>query len=184
MSTERRFALIGHRHEEIDYDVQLREGKTFRVYDSANEDYLQLDVGSNDATFTGSGLVDVNFSGISGITFGLGDYIKWNTATFRVDQETLADDATGTFTVGNYALVVVTSSFNSTAMSVAFFTTTQSPVDIGSGSAVSLGTGSNPDVDGNVNIWKSGTGELSIKNRLGSSRTFAVYSFSPVASGH
>ena len=34
-------------------------------------------------------------------------------------------------------------------------------------------TGSNPDVDGDVNLWFTG-GKLNVKNRLGSSRVFTV----------
>lgn len=164
----------------------LRTGTDFRIYDNSNVDYLSAAHDGTDFTFAFNGTSEVNFAFNAGIPIQFGPTntagLRFGTSNLFVRQEVaLADDATATFDVGNYTYIVVVSTFNSTANSCAFWTTTQAPLDIGSGSAVSLGTGSNPDVDGNVNLWKSDSNTFNIRNRLGSTRNFAVLIFSALA---
>jgi hypothetical protein len=87
---------------------------------------------------------------------------------------TIGDDATATFKVPTYGMFFLVNTFNSSAFAHWGLTTTQAPVDFGSGSNVSFGA-TNPDIDTDVNIWPSSSGVLSIKNRLGSSRTFYLF---------
>lgn len=98
-----------------------------------------------------------------------------NEARFRISQEiSLADDATGTFEVGEYGLVIVTSSFGVDCRTMVFQETT-SLATVSSGGATEVGAaGSNPDVDDKINVWKSSSTVLSIKNRIGSPRGFIV----------
>ena len=93
-----------------------------------------------------------------------------------VQAVSIADDGTATFEIGTYAMVFIISSYNSTAFAHIGFTSTQTPVNYGSGSLVSTGA-SNPNIDGRVNIWPSASGEFSIKNRLGSTRSFYILTF-------
>lgn len=96
----------------------------------------------------------------------------------RGESQTIADDATGSFTTaGSYKTCMLVTSFNATANAFFGATSTQAPVDYGSGSNVVFGS-ANPDTDGKVNIWTPGASTISIKNRMGSSRTFTLYSWS------
>ena len=96
----------------------------------------------------------------------------------RAESKTIADDATDTFTTqGTYKMCFLVVSFNPTAMAHFGVASTQAPVNYGSGSNVSMGA-TNPDIDTDVNIWPSSTNEISIKNRMGSSRIFTLYTFS------
>lgn len=98
-----------------------------------------------------------------------------NTSRARISyQIALADDATGTFDTGQFGLVVISSTFGVGMTAIVWQDgTTLRSVD--AGASTSVGTaGSNPDVDGNMNIWKSAAGTLSIKNRIGSTRGFIV----------
>ena len=106
--------------------------------------------------------------GITGIT----------NSRFSLTRITLADDATGTVELGtNQAFIVIVTSFNRGAAFAAFTTSQQAWDNIAAqGSTVELGTSTNPDVDAKVNYWKSSSSVLSIKNRLGSTRNFLVYS--------
>ena len=99
-----------------------------------------------------------------------------NCGLYIYTSKTLADDATTTWTLRRSIglLFINTSSSSSEAAVLAFHGTTI--VTIHAGADVSVGaSGTNPDFDGDVNIWLSAAGTLSIRNRRNGSRTFAVY---------
>lgn len=97
------------------------------------------------------------------------------------DTLAIASEATGTFTVrganqrgiflissnfgGNYAIVVMNSTGAPTVISKS--------TDFATGAT-------NPDTPGAANLWPASSTTLSIKNRLGSERTFVVTSFMTV----
>jgi hypothetical protein len=97
-----------------------------------------------------------------------------------VQSVVVADDATYAFPyrgyVGYGSVRILTGSTGDNASCV-FRHGSSTTTSISAGANVSLGTSSNPDVDGNVNIWSSSADIISIKNRLGSSRTFTLYTF-------
>ena len=94
----------------------------------------------------------------------------------------LGDDATHNFKeTGQYGMAWITNNFSDASQ--AFFS--HDPNDCtefykaaATAASLSFGTGqTNPDVDGDLNIWKSANGVISIKNRLGSTRTFHLVTF-------
>jgi hypothetical protein len=100
-----------------------------------------------------------------------GDAIDGHTVSLP-QTITLADDATHVFSAtGNFGFGIITNNFGDstqvmfTHQSNRFIEQTVTSAD------VTFGTTSNPDVDGDLNIWISG-GAINIKNRLGSSRVF------------
>ena len=91
----------------------------------------------------------------------------------------LADDATIAFSrrgaqqIALYMLVAQNWNNNGVAM---FVGSTSGTISIYAGSSIDLGATSNPDVDTKLNIWvDAATGQINIKNRLGSNRTFTLY---------
>jgi hypothetical protein len=74
----------------------------------------------------------------------------------------------------------VVSTFNATTFAHFGTAGTNAPIDYGSGANVSLGA-TNPDVDGKTNIWPNASGKISIKNRMGSTRTFTVFGLATLA---
>jgi len=101
----------------------------------------------------------------------------------RCKSQSLADDATGTWDIAGgangYALHVLVSTYNAQVSGIFAYTTDATRTDVGLGALMEMGTSANPDVDAKCNVWKSAAAELSIKNRLGSTRTFTIWSFSP-----
>lgn len=97
-----------------------------------------------------------------------------------VQSVVLADDAVYAFPYRGYigygSIRILTGSTGDNASCV-FRHGSSTTTSISAGANVSLGTSSNPDVDGNINIWSSATDIISVKNRLGSSRTFTLYTF-------
>lgn len=94
---------------------------------------------------------------------------------------TLADDASHTFeNVGAYGIGIITNNFGDTTQTI-FAHDGNSFVEVYQGGAtsanVTFGTTTNPDIDGDLNIWTASSGVISIKNRLGSSRTFHLFHF-------
>ncbi len=94
---------------------------------------------------------------------------------------TLADDASDAFSAtGSYGIGIITNDFSDAAQAI-FVHDANSFVEIyqaGATSAViSYGTTTNPDTDGDLNIWITGNDTINIKNRLGSSQTFHFWHF-------
>ena len=103
------------------------------------------------------------------------EHFYGTSASISVKTLTLADDATGTFDIQHYATVNVVTSFSYTS-DIHFKHAGQAAVSLYTGTLASLGTaGVNPDTDTHANYWMSATTTLSIKNRLGSTRTFSIF---------
>lgn len=105
-----------------------------------------------------------------------------NGGALSVQSTTLDDDATYVFDRRGFGagdhLFTVSCNFGSENSSAMFYSAGASGViteKTGAGSTnFSLGTGSNPDVDTNINLWIDSSGRLNLKNRLGSSRSFTI----------
>lgn len=185
-------------------NVQFRTGTSARWLDSANDDNLGMQhngtyldffvvAGSNsdgmrfrdglalfmldpdDNTSIQMGPVDdsdhtLDFDIMAHSTIGSGARLTCH------HFASVADDATETFTVATQtSMVFVVNTFNAETAAVIAFAAQQAPVTIGAGANISVGTGSNPDVDGDLNIWKSNNTTISFRNRLGSAREFTFF---------
>ncbi len=92
----------------------------------------------------------------------------------------VADDGTTTFSLtgdGGFVFIVAqTTSACETGQSGAFFYFSGTTmIDIGTGANWSLGSGSNPNIDTDHNVWRSADSVISVKNRRGSSRYYSLY---------
>jgi hypothetical protein len=91
----------------------------------------------------------------------------------------LIDDASHTFdTVGNFGIGIITSSGGDHVQAMFGFDTSGFTEITPVSSAITFGTTSNPDTDGDLNIWLAGNGQIAIKNRLGITARFALTVFS------
>lgn len=138
----------------------LNSGQGVRAYDENNNHYSER--------YT------------ENVTTTAGHRTVWNNTTdggaLSIQRATIADDGTATFDIGtSHAIVFIVTTYNRTAAAQIAFSSTQAPHDMGSGSLVAIGA-TNPNTDAKMNVWPSGSGTMSIKNRLGSSRTFTVFS--------
>lgn len=97
---------------------------------------------------------------------------------FGMQSKTIANGATDTFNfrASNASLIILQASGSS--QQYAMFTAASSTTSIAVGTGVALGTTSNPGT-GDFNVWRSGTGEISVENDSGSSRTVSVWVFAP-----
>lgn len=155
------------------------------------------DVGGGNRAFTGTGF-GYNYLGITqtyewGSTFGPASQLAGaalcdqnanqnSGGALSVQSKYIADEATHVFgkrgfTAGNY-IIIVNLTFGA-ATSQAMFACT------GAGAAIvektapaatdfALGVGANPNTAGKMNMWVDGTGQLNIKNRLGSQRAITI----------
>jgi hypothetical protein len=90
--------------------------------------------------------------------------------------QTLADDATGTWTAPNsrgHGMWLVKQTWDDSGDGI-FFYTGQNITTVHAGANCQINASSNPDVDGDVNIWMSSSTVMSIKNRTGVSAAFTV----------
>lgn len=101
------------------------------------------------------------------IIAALGDELD---AGLRTEKVNLADDASHAFdtlrTTNQGDSLYVLFVKNLAAEQAIFFSGGSGQSDVGSGTAVTLGGASNPDLDNYLNIWVSG-GYINVKNRLG-----------------
>jgi hypothetical protein len=100
---------------------------------------------------------------------------------YSPQTQVVADDATASFSVrgawDSLGMALVTTTFSRNAMAMVALDTANIAT-VHAGSLVDVGSTSNPDTDGSINIWLDTTaGTLQIKNRLGSSRTISVHFF-------
>lgn len=137
---------------------QLLSGNSARVFESGNTYYSEYEEVTNSG-FTAPSRTRIGRNGGGAIT---------------IQAVSLADDATATFNHGGYAICFLLDNYNGTAYAHFGIAGANAPVDYGSGSLLSFGA-SNPNVDGRVNVYTSPSGTLSIKNRLGSTRSFYVF---------
>lgn len=156
---------------------------------SGSSTYVRLALSGGDSSASlfsagsnyGSALVTGGPTGAQTVLRNLGAYPiifgTDNTARSRISQEiSIADDATATFPV-NSGVILITSSYGAVSTGMFYVFQNSEQANIYAAANVSVGNGSNPDVDGNANYWKSAAGTLSIKNRLGSTRSFYVTTF-------
>lgn len=101
-------------------------------------------------------------------------------AGVALETKSVADEATYAFNrrgaqdVAVYT--IVGQDFNNNTFAI-FAASTAGTVSISAGSFVDLGSTSNPDTAGRLNIWvDAATGKVNIKNRLGSARYFTLKS--------
>lgn len=103
--------------------------------------------------------------------------ITWATQ-LASDEETVTVDLQG-LDGGFVFIVASTTSSAETGSSppILYFsgTTMITVVAASTGGVWAVGSGSNPNTDGDHNVWRSADGVLSIKNRRGSSRYYSVY---------
>ncbi len=124
---------------------------------------------STDADGTGNYAITIDRAAavVTNLTLAVGSG-KW-----RLQHESLADGATGTFTLAADGTIHI--SCASGSANAIFTNDGQTAVSVFAGSNSALGTsGTNPDTDGKANYWMSAASVLSIKNRLGSTRDFSV----------
>ena len=149
--------------------IRIKRGAYTRWYDSNNTNWLQ---NSHTGTW---GLVRGNV--------GLGFRPNNSSANagnvyWHGTSGTVADDATYTYTLGRAAGIVIITDTSSRVDMAMFAHNGTSITTIHAGGNVSIGgAGTNPNVDGNVNIWKSGTNSIAIKNRRGGNRVFGMFEF-------
>lgn len=173
------------RFRELGGGVLIQDGGTLRVYDTTDADYLELShTGTLARIDTNAGAIqfdeDINITENTDLRLACSTgTIQTTSGRIKAELQTIADDATGVFMSANnssYRLYILVTSYNATATGMWFSTTTQAPQIIFAGSRMNIGTTTNPDIDGEVNVWQSSSTAVSIKNRLGSSRTFTLYS--------
>lgn len=189
-----------------DHQVQLRSttntdvlGFTMTVNDGSNNKramfFLDDTEGSAGiATTASSGIPDISFvmAGAEQIRFayvgaddgGLIEFGGENSrANMHAEHQELADDATGTWTLegaGNVGLVVVVGASDDADCWAGFveWAGTPSRTDIATGASVSVGNATNPDIDGDTNIWFGDSPDVvNIKNRTGATRQYSVYMY-------
>lgn len=137
--------------------MQLLGGNALRCYDQGTTNFI--DFGKSDQ----SGFTPAHYGYIADSEGGA--------ITFQAVS--INDDATATFNGDGYGIAVIHNNYNATAYGMCGLAGVNAPIDYGSGSLLRYGS-TNPNVDGCVNVWPSAVGALSIKNRLGSSRSFYV----------
>jgi hypothetical protein len=107
-----------------------------------------------------------------------GEELSINKGYFGMQSKTIADGATETFDFrqSNASLIILQSSGG--VQQYAIFTASSTTASINVGTDVALGTTTNPGT-GDFNVWRSGTGQISVENDSGSSRTVSVWVFAP-----
>jgi hypothetical protein len=107
-----------------------------------------------------------------------GEELSTSKGYFGMQSKAIANGATDTFNfrASNASLIILQTSGASSQYAI--FSAASSTTSIAVGSGVALGTTSNPGT-GDFNVWRSGTGEISVENDSGSTRTVSVWVFAP-----
>ena len=102
-----------------------------------------------------------------------------NKGYFGMQTKVIGASATETFNYrnANASLIIMQAENNEDCY--ALFSVSSTTQSISVGSAVALGTTTNPGTGSEFNIWRSGTGEISIEHVGASSRVVSVWVFSP-----
>lgn len=102
-----------------------------------------------------------------------------NKGYFGMQTKVIGAGATETFNyrAANASLIIMQAENNEDCY--ALFSASSTTQAISIGSAVALGTTSNPGTGSEFNIWRSGTGEISIEHVGASSRVVSVWVFAP-----
>lgn len=150
-------------------------------------EYFRFDRSETALSMTGGILIDQITPITTNLTLASGDLILSSgnvqatgftdgTGGIFCNTQSIADDATATFNVperGIYFLSFDATQEDAYAVLAGERTNALDILAGGTGN-LSVNASSNPDVDTNVNAWKSANGVLSIKNRLGATVTFNV----------
>lgn len=107
---------------------------------------------------------------------GLEDSV--NKGYFGMQTKSIANGATETFNfrAGNASLIILQTAASEDGYAI--FSVASSTDSIAVGSEVALGTTTNPGT-GNFNVWRSGSGEISVENDSGTTRVVSVWVFAP-----
>lgn len=154
---------------------QVLSANTLKVYDSANDDSIGL---SHDGSW---GRVSIPNT-VGGKGLRLSPNAVDNRSGMELIQLAAGDDTTASVTLphggGMYFIIGSTTSIaqaNDMMIGVWQSTTINEAVYQRAASVWSLGTGSNPDVDVDTNIWFTSSGTvMNIKNRRGSFRYYNI----------
>ena len=168
--------MRGNRHggAPVKHLVASYDGPTFSYLGSNISAYDNSNIGLTLATESNT---QTNFIPKIGT---IADPTAQQGGIFCVQSVTLADDQTyqfprkGYFGYGRFCMLTV--GFDQTT-NFMFIHGSNAIGGITSGSRISFANTTNPDVDGNVNLWCDTSQTVSIKNRLGSTRVFTLYSF-------
>jgi hypothetical protein len=158
----------------------MLNGMETRWYDDGNVNSVKIE---HDGTYANVQVGNNNNATESiKLTANINDHLFPGFQVLAADQRLIADDGTDTWELecdgGIYWLVGCTTSQTEAQYLNAFYdsTTINTLISSNLSSAYSLGTGTNPNVDGDHNIWFTNGGKtLNIKNRRGSSRYYALY---------
>lgn len=132
--------------------------------------------------FTESYAVGIGFQKAPMLSGGaLSDPAGFSGGAASVQSKDIADDETYTFAARGF-----NAGRGIVSLSTAFSLETQGVMCVGDGKVAvvaapaghlfspSVVIDTNPDVDGRINVWMTSAGTISIKNRLGSTRTFTM----------
>lgn len=145
--------------------------------DSANGDVFfgNTESGSNQGVFIVPHVIDSYAGGTDIARTGMVCY----TTQLVTDDSTITIDFRGLD--GGFMFMVANSTSNAETAEpgplLYWSGTYMSEISTTTHSQWSFGSGSNPDVDGDTNVWRSADGVISIKNRRASSRYYSVYLF-------
>ena len=159
-------------------DVRVVNGKILKATDSAENDSIGL-----------------QHDGANGIIWcpdrtssHKGVYITGETSTgvnggiYQQQSAIAADDDTVTITIpngmdGGFVFLVAqsTSAAETGQHGAVFYFANTTMIPMFTHTNWSFGSGSNPDVDGDHNVWRSGEATISIKNRRGTARYYNAF---------
>jgi hypothetical protein len=157
-----------------DDQINMTNGAQLRLWESTDTNYLQI---TNDGN---EGVISLDSAGSIRIT---PQATAARSGITVAETALVTDDSTTTVDFqgldGGFCFIVASSTANaeSAEEGAFFYWTTTTVFEINSSTIWSIGAGTNPDVDGNHNVWRSADGVLSIKNRRAASRYYSVYNF-------
>jgi hypothetical protein len=107
-----------------------------------------------------------------------GEELSINKGYFGMQSQVIANGVTATFDFrqNNASFIILQTS--GAQDQHAIFTAGSTTTSIVTGAGVALGNTTNPGT-GAFNVWRSGTGEISVENDSGTSRTVSVWVFAP-----
>jgi hypothetical protein len=155
--------------------INMTKASQLRIWDSTDADFIQIQCD------LARGIIRMN-AGNSQllVTPGSGatrSGLVLHESALVTDDETITVDL---HMDGGFVFIVANSTSNAetSEQGAFFYFSGTSMFDLNSGATLwSLGSGSNPDVDGDHNVWRSAVDTISIKNRRAASRYYSIYVF-------
>lgn len=107
-----------------------------------------------------------------------GEELSINKGYFGMQSQVIANGVTATFDFrqNNASLIILQTSGSQNQHAI--FTAGSTTTSLVTGAGIALGNTTNPST-GDFNVWRSGTGEISVENDSGSSRTVSAWVFAP-----